>query len=207
MATTTSFPHVLKIDEEDYDCEIIKEREKSKLEEKIERDKAELKKLLEDGEDHEAIQKFMDYLKENKVSLQTPIEEAGRKDSTLMKKLIEEVSDGFDIVEHILSGYVTLTNDPKIVKIDFSKINDKVNNKETSVVSDLVNLSLLHSESFLSSICNPIKSIFMDICSKSETFFDDKRNIHDVKSKACRGNKKLSKICKIIKSFKFYQIY
>ena len=202
MATTTSSPHVsLEIDE------IAKEREKSKLEEKIERDKAELKKLLEDGEDHEAIQKFMDYLKENKVSLQTPIEEAGRKDSTLMKKLIEEVSDGFDIVEHILSGYVTLTNDPKIVKIDFSKINDKVNNKETSVVSDLVNLSLLHSESFLSSICNPIKSIFMDICSKSETFFDDKRNIHDVKSKACRGNKKLSKICKLIKSFKFYQIY
>ena len=129
MATTTSSPHVsLEIDE------IAKEREKSNLEEKIERDKAELKKLLEDGEDHEAIQKFMDYLKENKVSLQTPIEEAGRKDSTLMKKLIEEVSDGFDIVEHILSGYVTLTNDPKIVKIDFSKINDKVNNNETSVV-------------------------------------------------------------------------
>ena len=186
MATTTNSPHVsLKIDE------IAKEREKSKLEEKIERDKAELKKLLEDGVDHEyeAIQKFMDYLKENKVSLQTPIEEAGRKDSTLMKKLIEEVSDGFDIVEHILSGYVTLTNDPKIVKIDFSKINDKVNNNETSVVSDLVNLSLQHSESFLSSIFNPIRSIFIDMCSKSETSFDDKRNIHDVKSKACKGKK------------------
>ena len=189
MATTTSSPHVsLEIDGGDYDCEIIKEREKSKLEEKIERDKAELKKLLEDG-DHEAKQKFMDYLKENKVSLQTPIEEAGRKDSTLMKKLIEEVSDGFDIVEHILSGYVTLTNDPKIVKIDFSKINDKVNNNETSVVSDLVNLSLQHSESFLSSIFNPIRSIFIDMCSKSETSFDDKRNIHDVKSKACKGKK------------------
>ena len=184
MATTTNSPDVsLKIDE------IAKEREKSKLDEKIERDKAELKKLLEDGEDHEAIQKFMDYLKENKVSLQTPIEEAGRKDSTLMKKLIEEVSDGFDIVEHILSGYVTLTNDPKIVKIDFTKINDKVNNNETSVVSDLVNLSLQHSESFLSSIFNPIRSIFIDMCSKSETSFDDKRNINDVKSKACKGKK------------------
>ena len=177
-----------EIDGGDYDCDTIKEREKSKLEEKIERDKAELKKLLEYG-DHEAKQKFMDYLKENKVSLQTPIEEAGRKDSTLMKKLIEEVSDGFDIVEHILSSYVTPTNDPKIVKIDFSKINDKVNNKETSVVSDLVNLSLLHSESFLSSIFNPIRSIFIDMCSKSETSFDDKRNINDVKSKACKGKK------------------
>ena len=207
MATTTSSPHVsIKMDEEDYDCEIIKEREKSKLEEKIERDKAELKKLLEDGEDHEAKQKFMDYLKENKVSLQTPIEEAGRKDSTLMKKLIEEVSDGFDIVEHILSSYVTPTNDPKIVKIDFSKINDKVNNNETSVVSDLVNLSLHHSESFLSSLLNPIRSIFIDMCSKSETSFDDKRNIHDVKSKACKGKRSFQRF-ENFKIFHFHQIY
>ena len=49
-------------------------------------------------------------------------------------------------------------------------------------------------------ILNPIRSIFIDMCSKSETSFDDKRNIHDVKSKACKGKKKL---CKLVKIFSF----
>ena len=178
---------------------IIVEDAKVEMKNRIERDKKELELMIEDG-GQKGKERFEKYIRENTVGLQTLVEkkDEGKEEMTMMKKIIEEVSDGSEIVEQILNSYVTSdAKDPKIVRLDFSQINEY----GRSVVSDLVDLSMQHSESFLS-IFDPIKSIFTDLCQrdddddndddkeevhKSKTSFNDVKNSEEIKSKACKG--------------------
>ena len=179
---------------------IIVEDVKVEMKNRIERDKKELELMIEDG-GQKGKERFEKYIRENTVGLQTLVEkkDEGKEETTMMKKIIEEVSDGSEIVEQILNSYVTSdAKDPKIVRLDFSQINEY----GRSVVSDLVDLSMQHSESFLS-IFDPIKSIFTDLCQrddddddndddkeevhKSKASFNDVKNSEEIKSKACKG--------------------
>ena len=180
---------------------IIVEDAKVEMKNRIERDKKELELMIEDG-GQKGKERFEKYIRENTVGLQTLVEkkDEGKEEMTMMKKIIEEVSDGSEIVEQILNSYVTSdAKDPKIVRLDFSQINEY----GRSVVSDLVDLSMQHSESFLS-IFDPIKSIFTDLCQrdddddddndddkeevhKSKASFNDVKNSEEIKSKACKG--------------------